>query len=517
MTSRDFAPHSRDRKLEILFCGDLEFDFRRRIVSRNGIPLNLSEDYRNVILLLVERSPDSVRSAELAEAAGWSGSSFYKVIEAIRAAVGDAERPPRLIVNERGVGYRFIGEVAAAEPGIAGGGSRSPEGGAESATKTDAAAEPASPARTRRIRRYWAALVAILAIAAAVAVSLMLTSGDRPQPHRAEVVGNSLQAYDGEGRPLWSHRYAGQVVALSPDEYGIRSLVRIADLRGDGHREAVVAVPTWSQGGGESGEISDPIQCLSSDGKVLWSYEPQTELRFGRYSIGPPWYVNDVYVSVDAAGPAVLAALSDHRWGISIVVKLDPRSGSPKLLFVNTGTIRKLAEWKAEGGSYLLAGGFNNEYDGGMLAVLREERGLYVSPQTRGTRHFCESCAGNPPDYYVVFPRSELNMLEGERAYEQSVIALDAHPDEVIVGLRELKEFFRPRAFYALSPRAGFEPLSLRFDTGYDLRHRELEGEGRLRHALAECPERRHPSAVRIWTPREGWREKAPPPLSPVE
>ncbi|MGH9830913.1 MAG: hypothetical protein ACREDR_47515, partial [Blastocatellia bacterium] len=59
---------------------------------------------------------------------------------------------------------------------------------------------------------------------------------------------------------------------------------------------------------------------------------------------------------------------------------------------------------------------------------------------------------------------------------------------------------------------AGFQPVSLRYDSSYDMLHRQLSSEHKLNHSLADCPERLHPKPVRLWTPSSGWTELKFPP-----
>ena len=52
-----------------------------------------------------------------------------------------------------------------------------------------------------------------------------------------------------------------------------------------------------------------------------------------------------------------------------------------------------------------------------------------------------------------------------------------------------------------------FQPVAFRFDSWYDLMHRDLYNEGKLDHGLESCPERLHPAPVRLWTPNAGWAQ----------
>ena len=60
---------------------------------------------------------------------------------------------------------------------------------------------------------------------------------------------------------------------------------------------------------------------------------------------------------------------------------------------------------------------------------------------------------------------------------------------------------------YAFRTQPAIEPVSLRYDTPYDMLHRELSAQGKLNHSLQDCPERLHPKPLRMWTPTGGWTE----------
>jgi len=151
------------------------------------------------------------------------------------------------------------------------------------------------------------------------------------------------------------------------------------------------------------------IDCFSNDGKLLWAYVPHEKFQFGSFDLDGPWFVEDVFLT-QSPKPVIWAALTNN-WGNSFVVQLDSSTGTDTVRFVNTGIIYKLNEIIISGRAYLLIGGFNNEYAAGILAVLDERTAYAVSPQTAGTRHECVSCGQGRPDYYFVFPRSEINRL----------------------------------------------------------------------------------------------------------
>jgi len=57
------------------------------------------------------------------------------------------------------------------------------------------------------------------------------------------------------------------------------------------------------------------------------------------------------------------------------------------------------------------------------------------------------------------------------------------------------------------------QPFAFRFDSWYDMLHRELQNKGKVDHGIELCPERLHPASVRLWKPDEGWSEVTLVPL----
>jgi hypothetical protein len=163
----------------------------------------------------------------------------------------------------------------------------------------------------------------------------------------------------------------------------------------------------------------------------------------------------------------------------------------------------------------LLIGGFNNEYGAGMLATMDETKAYAVSPQTAGTRHKCVSCGEGSPDYYFVFPRSEINQLY--KAWEDSVHLINVHGNVIEIGKSALgdpalgpaQDVGKIYIFYDFRIEPDFRPSAFRFDSWYDLMHGDLQDKGKLNHGINSCPERLHASPVRMWKPQEGWSDIA--------
>lgn len=334
-------------------------------------------------------------------------------------------------------------------------------------------------------------------------------------PLKIGFTADSIQAFDAQSHLIWTHTLSKPLdMDYLKHVEGSMDLVRIADLNGDGEPEVLVTVP-FAPGPNSSDSLQMELDCFSSRGRLLWSYVAHEKFRFGNYDLEGPWIVLDVLVSSQTGKPVIWVALDHYKWGNSFVVQLDPATGRDTLRFVNTGVLYKLNEVKIAGKQYLLAAGFNNEDEAGSLAVVDESKSFAVSPQTTGTRHKCVSCPPGDPDYYFVFPRSEMNLRQ--KLWEDSVHSVAVNGEQIEV---EKWEAYSPevvstpearpmgmREYYVFHTQPALEPFSFRFSSDYDMLHRELEKEHKLNHTLESCPERLHPKPVRVWTPSVGWKE----------
>jgi hypothetical protein len=365
--------------------------------------------------------------------------------------------------------------------------------------------------------RWRIALVAAILLAAAVGVSLAL----RPQSaHATELFAikydvDTLIATNPEGHTLWTHRYPDSTFMTY---LAVRPLgspyMRIADFFRDGNREAAAIVPLH-KGPNPEQHNSCELDFFSSRGDLLWKYSPVRTFQFGTHELSGPWFFQDLFVSQSDSRTTLWATAGHHIWGDAFISQIDPRNGQATLRFVNTGVLYRINELQTSSATFLLAGGFNNEWDGGSLAIINENRPFAASPQTPGTRHHCDSCPPGVPDYYFVFPRSEINRLAG--VYEDPILDIAMVNEGIQVRKFERLGKGGENIIYAFSKQPPFKLLSILYDSDYDMLHKKWSAEGKISHSLANCPERLHPLPIRLWTPAAGWTEIHPTPATASE
>jgi hypothetical protein len=394
--------------------------------------------------------------------------------------------------------------------------SRKPDDGKDGLGGDRYAPLPAPSANAGKTGLRHIALAALIFVCVVGGLTLFAWFGMHPRvshsniPVRVDFSQDAVSAFDENGLWLWSRSFPGKLEpsALSDIE-PLSHFSYIGDFRGKGDHEVLVIAP-YRTGPNPQDSLVAEVDLFSSHGELLWSYIPHARFEFGKHDLTGPWVVLSLFVSSHGGRKQIWAAATHEVWGNAFVVSLDPVTGKDTLRFVNTGAIHTLNEITTPRGTFLLAGGFNNEPDTGMLAIIDESKPFAVSPQSEGTRHKCISCPAGDPDYYFFFPRSEINELE--QMHEDAVTTIQVTDDQIEIRKKENDSKIGYQTVYLLREDGGVRLVSVRFDSGYDMLHRQLEKEGKIGHSLEQCPERLHPRAVRMWTPVNGWTEIHLPP-----
>jgi hypothetical protein len=332
----------------------------------------------------------------------------------------------------------------------------------------------------------------------AVALFLVMRSNGLGLPERVSFAGNKLVAWDALGRVAWVHEFPWTLADVPPGR--LADYLRIADVDGDSQPEVLVAPSFQHTGANEYKQ--EGLFCFSARGKLLWQYKPEVHLRFGEREYHGPWIFTTMLVAGEQKEKVLWAAFAHDPWWPSFVVQFDA-SGRGTVRYVSSGHVYVLAQFRTGAGSHILAGGVNNEYNAGMLAVLPENLTFAASPQTAGSPYECLSCERGQPLRYFVFPRSEMNRVAGAAYNEvRSLTPFDSWME--IRTLEALPSMdFITQGIYNLSDRLEIETAT-RSDAYWD-RHRQLEAEGKIKHSVEQCPERTKPLPVRAWTPEKGW------------
>jgi hypothetical protein len=358
------------------------------------------------------------------------------------------------------------------------------------------AAVQASP-RSQWARKRWTVVVITSALVVSLGGFAIVRALHAGPPTRVTFSGDKLLAWDERGKLAWTYRFQRDVA--EPPNGDLVQPTRFVDLDGDGRPDvlAVVAFP-----GEGTGQVSrEELDCFSADGKLLWRYEPQGTYSFGGRRWEGPWKFTELLVSPESApNKTVWAAVGHHTWWPAFLVRLDA-TGQASVRFIDSGSIYALNYLRNATGSYVLAGGINNEFDAGMLAVLDVNQPSAVSPQSAESAYHCDDCPGGQPYRYFVFPRSELSRVVV--LHSNLVRLIRVNERRLQVGTTETDSPMQLWASYELSEN--FDGDSVAMSDGYWQLHRKLEQEGKIHHTVENCPERTAPKIIRRFDPTHGW------------
>ena len=103
-----------ETELESCRFGDVEVDFRRYVVRKDGRAVHLTSREYALLRFLVEHSDDVVGRSEILDQVWGDAASVYpRTVDThvgrLRKKLEDDPKNPRYIVGIRGVGYRFAG------------------------------------------------------------------------------------------------------------------------------------------------------------------------------------------------------------------------------------------------------------------------------------------------------------------------------------------------------------------------------------------------------------------------
>jgi len=313
--------------------------------------------------------------------------------------------------------------------------------------------------------------------------------------------GRDLVAWNAQGKVLWTFNF-GQPLSSAPDRATER--LQFINAQNRAQKDVLAMAPLLVEG--QPNPSSDALYRLSSTGKLLWSQSFQDKPRFGGKDYGPPWAFGALMVTEDGRMPSIWCAVRSALWSPSSLFKLDA-DGNQVGQFVNWGHIGHLNHVQEANGSYILAGGINNECNCAMLVVLRENQPSGSSPLLPGSALSCQNCPDGQPYRYLLFPRSELNPLSGSSYNILRLIQTDKGRVSVAVGETDGggEGVGADWEMYDLSEN--FVPQSYTVSDHYLELHRQMEREGKIHHTVKQCPELTQPRTVRVWSPGGGWKD----------
>ena len=289
-------------------------------------------------------------------------------------------------------------------------------------------------------------------------------------PLRVIVNEHRVVASDERGAEQWRYDFPANTQTILPAYAPVRIV--------GGERQTVYVATAYRaqvpEGPIEGGEVT----AFDTAGRRQRAFSFDDEVSMRGTKFGAPWVLTD-YAIADGHD-AIAAAAHHYMWSPSLVAVLDQdlrRRGT----WTHDGWIETL---KWAGPQRLVAGGFDQEHNGGFAALL-----------DTGTMK---------PLRMIVMPRTELNVVTASRFNRAIIQTVNGRilartiemPNELSQGAID--------AIYEFTPSLEFVQGS--FSARYWEMHRSLEVQGKLRHTEADCPDRNGPREFLVWEPATGWR-----------
>ena len=245
--------------------------------------------------------------------------------------------------------------------------------------------------------------------------------------------------------------------------------------------------------------VSGQLLWLTPAGRLDRTLTLDDRIAFKGTAYGSPWALKDVRLDERSGTRRVALAAHHWVWWPGIVTILDDE-GRRQGTFVNAGWIERV-HWQSA--DRLIAAGFSNARDGGMIALLDANALDGQSPAPETSEFRCTSCGSGGPLRYVVFPRTEVNRASGSPFNR---VVLQRGNDRLLVRTVEATgtDGAATDAIYEFSP--SLDLLRASFSDRYWDAHRALEAQGKISHTRDQCPDRDGPRQIEVWEPRTGWK-----------
>lgn len=370
----------------------------------------------------------------------------------------------------------------------AGGATAEAPSSAPSDTESDAVPSSAPAPAEQPLPRYRPLAALFVIIIAAVATWWWFGRASRAQPHHVSVTADAVIASDASGREIWRHEFPVNDLTF-PVGW---SLPYIAV---DGPEPGVLAATSYVERRPVGTHETGTAYWFSLAGQLLHRFSPEGHWTFGGgHAYGGPWALATADPIVTGVSRRIAVAAHDYQWWPSVVTILGDQ-WTPHSTFVNSGWLYGTL-WVAP--NRLVISGFNQEHDGGMVALLDPDAGDGASSDAPDGPFHCDNCGPARALTYVVLPRSELNRVT-RSAFNWATVSRVG--DRIAARTTEV-DYAAPssstEAIYEFDMSLAL--ISARYGDRYWERHRALELEGKITHSRDKCPERDGPPFVLVST-----------------
>ncbi len=324
------------------------------------------------------------------------------------------------------------------------------------------------------------------------------------RPSDFHIRGSVLSILDNKGRELWKYdtglenlvdeagyRACFQYRRIVPETWaGRMPHLVIRDLDADGSPEVLFSTQTQDEL--NEGEII----CFGPRGNILWRLRTGREMRFGGERFSADYRIQGFVVAdLDGDGRSEIVVDSIHRPNFPSQLLVLDHAGRIRGEYWNSGHFNDIIvhDLDGDGRPEIIAGGTNNEYRSGFLAIFDPDRVRGASPQSQG-EYICQGSDPGTQKAYILLPATDIDALI---AHQEAVAAIEVLNDSRISAIT-----LHTGLYYEFS----FDLRTVRVLTShrFEQLHAGASAEGKVRSVVNDGYFDDLKDRVRFWSPK-GW------------
>jgi hypothetical protein len=327
--------------------------------------------------------------------------------------------------------------------------------------------------------------------------------GSRP-PSDFRIRGAVLSILDEKGRELWKYdtglenleleaiyRQHFQYRRINPENWaGVLPHLIIKDLDADGRPEVLFSTQTQDEF--NEGELI----CFGSRGDIRWRIRTGREMRFGEEDFSADFRIHGLVVAdLNGDGRSEIVVDSFHRPNFPCqILVLDP-AGKTIGEYWSSGQFIDIVvhDLDGDGKPEIIAGGTNNEYRSGVLAVFKPDRIHGASPQTLD-HYECRGLDPGTQEFFVLLPRTDVDVVE---TYQESVAAVEVLENDRISAVTLFSGIYYEFGF-------DFRTVEVRSGHRFERLHALAAAEGKVKSVANEGYFEDLRDRIRFWG-KQGW------------
>ncbi|MDH4219938.1 MAG: VCBS repeat-containing protein [Candidatus Aminicenantes bacterium] len=255
-------------------------------------------------------------------------------------------------------------------------------------------------------------------------------------PADFKVEGSTLFIINKRGRYLWSF-YTGIENLIGDEHYKkhfqyrrrINTIVSylphiiIKDITNDKKPEVLFSIQTQDEF--DEGKLI----CFDYKGNLVWDFKTGKELTYGEKAISQDYRIRGFDVSdLNGDGNFEIVIIASHQYRFPTQLVILNSQGQRLGEYWNSGRFSDLQfiDLNKDGRAEIVLSGCNNEYRKGCLIVFDTAHIRGGSPQN--TEEFiCKELEPGTEKYYILFPRTDLDLLEAKVEAISTIDDLENH------------------------------------------------------------------------------------------